>query len=86
MMLLVAITALVLGDMVAITAVVVSVAGLLVSAFVAASSVSGKRMAEVERQLAECLQARKDQEKELTAMRLREIEMLREIFRLRGEA
>ena len=74
------------GDFVAITAVVVSVGGLLVSAYVAASSASSKRMADVEKQLAECKQARSDQEKELAAMRQREIEMLREIFRLRDEA
>lgn len=73
------------GDFIAIAAVVVSVAGLLVTAYVAASSASSKRMADVERALAECRQARSDQEKELAAMRTREIEMLREIFRLRGE-
>lgn len=74
------------GDLIAIAAVVVSVGGLLVSAYVAASSASSKRMADVEAQLAECKQGRKDQEKELAAMRQREIEMLREIFRLRDEA
>lgn len=71
------------GDLVAISAVVVSVAGLLVSSYVAASSASSKRMQDVERQLAECLEARKNQERELAAMRAREIEMLREIFRLK---
>jgi len=80
------ISALGVGDMVAISAVVIAALGLLISTYVAASSASSKRVDDLERQLAECKQSRKDIERELAAMRQREIEMLREIFRLRGEA